>query len=290
MYDSHRCVKDKRHWTHTAHAARLNPRQRAGRGASVGFHKPDTLDTARHAAAAMHYPHAPAPRESSRRARRPRAIYLSLISLRPRIWPVRRAAMRPTFWPGTESRLTVDGWPMCWWLPPPCGCSTGFIATPRTFGHELRLTRYLWKARPALSRGLSMRPPPATMPIDARDADEMVFFCPDGSRTRVFPAPSMCWIICAKPPDVLANLPLSPACFSTLLITVPGGIDDSGSTLPGTSCARLPQYTNWPVYIPSVAVHCSFMVLNLYWFLNSTLAMGAPRPGSWMMSRITPRM
>ena len=21
---------------------------------------------------------------------------------------------------------------MCWWLPPPCGCSTGFMATPRT--------------------------------------------------------------------------------------------------------------------------------------------------------------
>merc|ERR1719313_1309765 len=27
--------------------------------------------------------------------------------------------------PGTASRRTVDGWPMCWWLPPPCGCSTG---------------------------------------------------------------------------------------------------------------------------------------------------------------------
>jgi hypothetical protein len=26
----------------------------------------------------------------------------------------------------------VEAWPMCWWLPPPCGCSTGFMATPRT--------------------------------------------------------------------------------------------------------------------------------------------------------------
>merc|ERR1712087_104101 len=40
-------------------------------------------------------------------------------SLRPRIWPVRRAAIKPTFWPGTESRRTVDGCPMCRWLPPP---------------------------------------------------------------------------------------------------------------------------------------------------------------------------
>ena len=46
--------------------------------------------------------------------------------------PVRRAAMRPTFWPGGASRRTVEAWPICWWLPPPWGCSTGFMATPRT--------------------------------------------------------------------------------------------------------------------------------------------------------------
>lgn len=57
---------------------------------------------------------------------------------------------------------------MCWWFPPPWGCSTGFMATPRTLGHELRFTLYLWYARPALSIGLSMRPPPAMMPTIAR--------------------------------------------------------------------------------------------------------------------------
>jgi len=41
--------------------------------------------------------------------------------------------MSPTFWPGGASRRTVDACPMCWWLPPPCGCSTGFMATPRTW-------------------------------------------------------------------------------------------------------------------------------------------------------------
>lgn len=57
--------------------------------------------------------------------------------------PVRRAAMRPTFCPAEARRLAVEGCPMCWWLPPPKGCSTGFIATPRTWGHSLRFTRYL---------------------------------------------------------------------------------------------------------------------------------------------------
>ena len=57
---------------------------------------------------------------------------------------------------------------MCWWLPPPWGCSTGFIATPRTLGHSLRLALYLWYATPAFRMGLSMRPPPATMPTMPR--------------------------------------------------------------------------------------------------------------------------
>lgn len=52
----------------------------------------------------------------------------------PRSRPVRRAAMRPTFWPGGAERRTVVAWPTCWWLPPPWGCSTGFMATPRTCG------------------------------------------------------------------------------------------------------------------------------------------------------------
>ena len=137
----------------------------------------------------------------------------------------------------TESRRTVDGWPMCWWLPPPCGCSTGFIATPRTFGQLLRLTRYLWKARPAFSSGLSMRPPPATMPTAARAPEFTSFFCPEGRRRRVLPTPSMWPTICAKPPDVRANFERSPGIFSTWLTTVPGGMASSGRMLPGTSWA-----------------------------------------------------
>ena len=81
---------------------------------------------------------------------------------------------------------------MCWWLPPPCGCSTGFIATPRTLGHSLRFTRYLWYARPALSMGLSVRPPPATMPTIALQTDLTLFLPPDGRRSFVVPFSSSC--------------------------------------------------------------------------------------------------
>lgn len=33
--------------------------------------------------------------------------------------------MRPTLRPAGASLLIVEGLPMCWWLPPPKGCSTG---------------------------------------------------------------------------------------------------------------------------------------------------------------------
>jgi len=51
------------------------------------------------------------------------------------------------------------------------------------------------------------------MPMQPRASEEMVFFWPEGRRRRVLPAPSMWPMICAKPPDVLANAPLSPASF-----------------------------------------------------------------------------
>jgi len=41
--------------------------------------------------------------------------------------------------PCALSRRTVEGLPICWWLPPPKGCSTGFIHTPRTTGHSFLL-------------------------------------------------------------------------------------------------------------------------------------------------------
>lgn len=74
------------------------------------------------------------PRAHTRARPAPRAYSSFLTTLVPRRRPVRRAAMRPTFWPGGAQRETVDAWPMCCWLPPPWGWSTGFMATPRTCG------------------------------------------------------------------------------------------------------------------------------------------------------------
>lgn len=88
----------------------------------------------------------------------------------PRRRPVLLAAIRPTFWPGGASRRTVLACPMCWWLPPPWGCSTGLIATPRTLGQQFLFTLYLWYAFPAFSIGFSVQPPLGT-----------IFFDPDGS-------------------------------------------------------------------------------------------------------------
>merc|ERR1719463_695257 len=153
--------------------------------------------------------------------------------------PVRRAAMRPTFAPGGALRLVVVGCPTCWWLPPPCGCSTGFMAEPRTLGQELRLTRYLWKLFPAFNTGLSMRPPPAVMPTTARHVAGTVLREPEGKRMRDF-LPSSEWpTIMQLQPEARARRPRSEAFSSTMEITVPSGIFPSGITLPTDNCALL---------------------------------------------------
>ena len=54
------------------------------------------------------------------------------------------------------------------------------------------LTLYLWYELPALSRGLSIRPPPAMMPTIARQSLLMVLRAPDGSLTRVLPESGSC--------------------------------------------------------------------------------------------------
>merc|ERR1719183_2762285 len=175
--------------------------------------------------------------------------------------PVRLAAMRPTFLPAGEQRAIVVGWPTCWWFPPPNGCSTGFIAEPRTFGQELRFTRYLWKLFPALSTGLSIRPPPATRPTMARHVEGMVLREPEGKRILVF-LPSSEWpTTMQEVPEALAKRPRSVAFSSHMEMTVPSGILFKGSTLPIVSCALEPQYTNCPVWRPSTAQNNSLFNL-----------------------------
>merc|ERR1712168_864432 len=114
-----------------------------------------------------------------------RPVYLSPLFLAPVRRPVLRAAMRPTLRPAEVSRRTVEAIPMCLWLPPPWGCSTGFMATPRTLGQQFLFTLYLWYALPALRMGLSIPPPPATMPTVARLAEGITLLEPDGIFTLV---------------------------------------------------------------------------------------------------------
>lgn len=146
--------------------------------------------------------------------------------------PVYLAAIWPDFCPGQASLLMVLGCPICWWLPPPWGCSTGFMATPLTYGQFFLLFLNFHLAVPAFRSGLSVLPPPAIRPIMALDRPEIVFLCPEGSLILVFMPSSECPIIVAEQPPALAKAPLSPGSYSTLHTVVPSGILFTGRTLP----------------------------------------------------------
>merc|ERR1712219_46353 len=83
---------------------------------------------------------------------------------------------------------------------------------PNTWFSGIRflLTLYLWYARPALRRGLSIRPPPAITPTVARHRESRTFLAPDGSLMRVLPVSVLCEMITAELPDALARTPRSP--------------------------------------------------------------------------------
>merc|ERR1711921_8362 len=164
--------------------------------------------------------------------------------LPPRRRPVLRAAISPTFLPAGLSLLMVEGLPICWWLPPPWGCSTGFIATPRTLGQLFLLTLYLWYARPAFNKGLSIRPPPATIPTLALLKEGITFLTPEGSFTLVTPESLLCVTTVAYPPEARASFPLSPDFSSKLQMMVPPGIIPTGRMFPICKAAFLPQYMN----------------------------------------------
>lgn len=55
-------------------------------------------------------------------------------------------------------------------------------------------------------------------------------------------------------------------------------------------CPTPTVFRTWPEYTPSGAMNSSLSCLYLWVWRKVTLARGAPRPGSWMMSLITPFM
>jgi len=72
--------------------------------------------------------------------------------------------------------------------------------------------------------GLSVLPPPATIPTVALQCPEMVFLAPEGNKILVLAPSSECPMIVAEVPEVLEKVPLSPTLASTLQTTVPSGI------------------------------------------------------------------
>merc|ERR550537_840703 len=120
------------------------------------------------------------------------------------------------------------------------GVLDGVHRRARTFGQQFRFTRYLWKLFPALSTGLSMRPPPATTPTTARHVEGIVLREPEGKRMRVFFPSSECPTTMHDVPDARAMRPRSEAFSSHMEMTVPSGIFSSGITLPIASCAFAP--------------------------------------------------
>merc|ERR1719216_403690 len=161
-------------------------------------------------------------------------VYLSslLRTFPPLILPVLLAAIRPIFLPALAPLQTVEALPICWWLPPPWGCSTGFMHTPRTLGQQFLFTLYLWYARPAFNNGLSIRPPPATIPTLARLNEGMTFLIPEGNFTRVTFVSLLCVTTVAYPPDARASFPRSPDFSSTLDMIVPSGMTPTGRMFP----------------------------------------------------------
>merc|ERR1719258_22703 len=109
------------------------------------------------------------------------------------------------------------------------------------FGPAIALhTVLVGKLFPAFNTGLSMRPPPATIPTTARHVDGIDLREPDGNRIRLF-FPSSEWpTIMHEVPDARAKRPRSVAFSSTIEMTVPSGIFARGNTFPTESCALDP--------------------------------------------------
>src|SRR5699024_11549251 len=93
--------------------------------------------------------------------------------------------------------------------PPPCGCSTGFIAEPRTVG--LTPFQRVRPAFPTRTNSCSMFP---TCPTVARQVDNTKRTSPELKRTNVyFPSRPR---ICAPAPAERTNCPPAPGFNSTL--------------------------------------------------------------------------
>src|SRR3712207_4094876 len=123
--------------------------------------------------------------------------------------------------------------------PPPCGWSTGFMATPRTVGrlpfHRMR------PALPQLMFDCSALP---TSPMEARHRTSTNRISPEGMRSVArLPSRATSW---AELPAERAIFAPPPGRSSTQWIVVPTGMLRSGRLLPGLMSALTPASTVMP--------------------------------------------
>src|SRR5688572_20591666 len=179
--------------------------------------------------AAWHVCRTPLPAQRFLLARRRRTIRASL-ALRLRV--------RPSGLP-----FGFTGWrpPEVFPSPPPCGWSTGFMATPRTVGrlpfHRMR------PALPQLMFDCSALP---ISPTVARQRMSTRRISPEGIRSVAYaPSRPSSWI---PTPAERASLAPPPGRSSTPWTVVPTGMLRSGRLLPGLMSAPTPDSTRSPCF------------------------------------------
>src|SRR5579884_1182351 len=137
----------------------------------------------------------------------------------------------------------VTGWrpPDVLPSPPPCGWSTGFIATPRTVG---RLP--FQRMRPALPQLMLACSALPTSPTVARQRTSTLRISPEGMRSWAY-GPSLATSCTLAPADRAIFAP-PPGRSSMACTVVPTGMLRSGRLLPGLMSAPGPDSTlsPWP--------------------------------------------
>src|SRR4051812_13401706 len=177
--------------------------------------------------AAWHVCRAPLPAQRFLLVRRRRTIRASLAF---------RLRVRPSGLP-----FGFTGWrpPEVLPSPPPCGWSTGFMATPRTVGrlpfHRMR------PALPQLMLDCSALP---TSPTVARQRTSTLRISPDGMRSCASrPSRATSWTLVPAERAIFAP---PPGRSSMAWMTVPTGMLRSGRLLPGLMSADGPDSTRSP--------------------------------------------
>src|ERR687897_3583576 len=145
--------------------------------------------------------------------RRTMSLSLSLLGRR----------VRPSDWP-----QGLTGWrpPEVLPSPPPCGWSTGFMATPRTVGRTP-----FQRLRPALPQLMFDCSALPTSPTVARQRESTLRISPEGRRSCAY-GPSLATSWTPEPAD-RAILAPPPGRSSIACTTVPVGMLRSGRLLPG---------------------------------------------------------